>query len=55
MAAIDRQATFSGTKEVTDALRFDTARLEAYLKREVRGFAGPLTAHQFRGGQSNPT
>src|SRR6185437_10955135 len=29
--------------------------LEAYLAREVPGFAGPLTVLQFKGGQSNPT
>jgi len=55
MAAIDRQQAFSGTKEVTAALAFETAGLEAYLVRNVEGFAGPLTARQFKGGQSNPT
>jgi aminoglycoside phosphotransferase (APT) family kinase protein len=55
MAAIDRQATFTGTKEVAEALRFDPALLEAHLTREVRGFVGPLVARQFKGGQSNPT
>src|SRR5262245_30025987 len=52
---MDRQATFSGTKDVADALRFDTARLEAYLTDRLPGFAGPLTVRQFKGGQSNPT
>ena len=55
MAAIDRQQAFSGTKEVTAALAFDVARLEAHLAQNVRGFAGPLTVKQFKGGQSNPT
>jgi aminoglycoside phosphotransferase (APT) family kinase protein len=55
MNEIDRQAAFSGTKEVADALRFDTARLEAYLARHVERFAGPLVVRQFKGGQSNPT
>ena len=55
MAAIDRQTAFSGTKEVADALRFDTARLEDYLANNLKGFAGPLTVKQFKGGQSNPT
>ncbi|MGP0090245.1 MAG: phosphotransferase family protein [Xanthobacteraceae bacterium] len=55
MTAIDRQTTFTGTKEVAEALRFDTARLEAHLTCEVRGFVGPLVARQFKGGQSNPT
>ncbi len=52
---MDRQATYSGTKDVTAALRFDVARLEAYLAAQVPEFAGPLTVRQFKGGQSNPT
>jgi aminoglycoside phosphotransferase (APT) family kinase protein len=51
----DRQTTYSGTKAVVPALRFDTARLEAYLRDKVAGFRGPLAVRQFRGGQSNPT
>ena len=31
MTKIDRQATYTGTKEVSAPLRFDTARLEEYL------------------------
>jgi aminoglycoside phosphotransferase (APT) family kinase protein len=55
MQKIDRQVAFTGTKEVAAPLRFDPARLEAHLSREVRGFAGPLSVRQFKGGQSNPT
>ncbi len=55
MTRIDRQIAFTGTKEVAEPLRIDAARLEAYLAREVAGFRGPLTVHQFKGGQSNPT
>jgi aminoglycoside phosphotransferase (APT) family kinase protein len=55
MTAIDRQQTYSGTKEVSAALRFDTGRLEAYLARNVRQFSGPIAVRQFKGGQSNPT
>jgi aminoglycoside phosphotransferase (APT) family kinase protein len=55
MATIDRQTAFSGTKEVAEPLRFDVARLEAYLAVHAPGFAGPLTVRQFKGGQSNPT
>jgi aminoglycoside phosphotransferase (APT) family kinase protein len=55
MTSIDRQAAFSGTKEVPEPLRFDAARLETYLAARVAGFAGPLTVRQFKGGQSNPT
>lgn len=55
MTGIDRQAAFSGTKEVAAALRIEAAPLEAYLVKHVAGFAGPLTIKQFKGGQSNPT
>ena len=55
MTAVDRQQAFSGTKEVAAALALDAARLEAYLAANVKGFAGPLTVRQFKGGQSNPT
>ncbi len=53
--SIDRQQAFSGTKEAAGTLRVDSARLEAYLAHHVKGFAGPLTVKQFKGGQSNPT
>jgi len=52
---IDRQEAFSGTKPVDQALAFDEAKLSAWLQANVEGFRGPLTARQFRGGQSNPT
>ena len=55
MTAIDRQEAFSGTKEVSAGLRIDAARLAAYLGSQIKGFAGPLTVKQFKGGQSNPT
>jgi aminoglycoside phosphotransferase (APT) family kinase protein len=55
MTGIDRQQAFSGTKEAAPALRLDAARLEAYLVAHIKGFAGPLTVQQFKGGQSNPT
>jgi aminoglycoside phosphotransferase (APT) family kinase protein len=55
MSTVDRQQAFSGTKEVSAALRIDAARLEAYLTANVEGFVGPLTVKQFKGGQSNPT
>ncbi len=55
MVAIDRQMAFSGTKAVASALALDLERLAAYLKEHVPGFAGPLSARQFKGGQSNPT
>src|ERR1700681_3945876 len=55
MATIDRQALFSGTKDVAQPLRFDGSRLEAYLAAHLNDFAPPLTVRQFKGGQSNPT
>jgi aminoglycoside phosphotransferase (APT) family kinase protein len=55
MASIDRQATFSGTKEVASTLAIDAARLEAYLAARLADFRGPLAVRQFKGGQSNPT
>jgi aminoglycoside phosphotransferase (APT) family kinase protein len=55
MTAIDRQAAFSGTKEVAPALAIDVVGLTVYLGERIAGFSGPLTIRQFRGGQSNPT
>ncbi|HZT26315.1 MAG TPA: phosphotransferase family protein [Pseudolabrys sp.] len=55
MSNVDRQRAFSGTKDAAPALRLDTARLEQFLAIKIKGFAGPLTVRQFKGGQSNPT
>src|SRR5215468_3913260 len=55
MPSIDRQTTFSGTKEVADALAIDAAGLAAFLAAQLPDFAGPLSVRQFKGGQSNPT
>jgi aminoglycoside phosphotransferase (APT) family kinase protein len=52
---MDRQTAYSGTKEVSAALRFDEGRLERYLAANAPGFCGPLRVEQFKGGQSNPT
>ena len=49
------QDMFSGTKEVTDAHRFDEGRLFEWMTHNIEGFEGPLTVRQFKGGQSNPT
>ena len=46
---------YIGTKPVAGSHAFDTDALQAYLERELPGFAGPLTVEQFKGGQSNPT
>jgi aminoglycoside phosphotransferase (APT) family kinase protein len=55
MAIIDRQHAFTGTKDVAAPLRFDVPQLETWLGAHAPGFCGPLTARQFKGGQSNPT
>ena len=47
--------TFSGTKDVAEALKFDEAVLDHWMRENVDGYAGPLTVSQFKGGQSNPT
>jgi aminoglycoside phosphotransferase (APT) family kinase protein len=52
---MDRRTQNSGTGAVRDAHRFEVAALEAWMAREVEGFAGPLAVEQFKGGQSNPT
>lgn len=33
----------------------DESSLTSYLRDHVQGFTGPLSAHRFEGGQSNPT
>ncbi|WP_417477657.1 phosphotransferase [Maricaulis sp.] len=53
MAQID--SSFSGTKDVAEALAFDQAALAAWMAGHVAGYAGPLGVSQFKGGQSNPT
>ncbi len=57
MTQIDRQATYTGTKEVAAPLRFDTARLEAYLTANAPGFKGPLTraSSSRAGNRTRPT
>ncbi len=52
---MDRTQANSGTREVSEQLRFDVAALERWMAGKVEGFAGPVTVSQFKGGQSNPT
>jgi aminoglycoside phosphotransferase (APT) family kinase protein len=52
---MERSAQNKGTIGVRDAHRFDSARLESWLEREVEDYEGPLAIEQFKGGQSNPT
>jgi aminoglycoside phosphotransferase (APT) family kinase protein len=51
----DLTDAFSGVKPVEERHRLDEAALDAWLKQNVEGYAGPLTMNQFKGGQSNPT
>ena len=44
-----------GTQAVSERQRFDVGALEAWMRDHVEGFRGPVTAEQFKGGQSNPT
>ncbi|WP_417494203.1 phosphotransferase [Maricaulis sp.] len=53
MSTVDE--SFSGTKDVADALAFDEAALAGWMSEHVDGYAGPLSVSQFKGGQSNPT
>jgi len=50
-----RTELFTGTQEVREQHQFDIKALERYMATHVEGFKGPITAEQFRGGQSNPT
>ena len=40
---------------VREAHRLNVEALAEYLKKELKGFSGELTVHQFGYGQSNPT
>src|SRR5438132_11808032 len=48
---VRRDDEYSGTKPVEERHRFDEARLEDWMSRNVEGFRGPLTVLQFKGGQ----
>jgi aminoglycoside phosphotransferase (APT) family kinase protein len=52
---MDRTEANTGTRPVSERLRFDEAALEAWLQAHVPGFRGPIATSQFKGGQSNPT
>lgn len=38
-----------------DNFAFDASALDLWMKRNVRGYGGPLVIERFSGGQSNPT
>ena len=44
-----------GTTPVAERHRFDVGALDAWMRTNVEGYAGPLAVEQFKGGQSNPT
>jgi aminoglycoside phosphotransferase (APT) family kinase protein len=46
---------FLGTRPVSAEQQFDVAALTAWMHAHVPDFEGPLSAEQFKGGQSNPT
>lgn len=52
---MDRTEANTGTRDVSERLRFDVEPLERWMTDHVEGFSGPLTVSQFKGGQSNPT
>ena len=52
---MDRTTANTGTREVSERLRFDEAALARWMQDHVPAFEGPLTVSQFKGGQSNPT
>src|SRR5262245_51579770 len=50
-----RGADYIGTMEVQEKHRFDERSLGVFMSAQVPGFAPPVRAEQFKGGQSNPT
>lgn len=53
MSELEQQ--YVGTRPVPAAHAFDVAALQAWLEKNLEGFAGPLSVEAFKGGQSNPT
>ena len=52
---MDRTSANSGTRTVSDRLRFDEVALADWMTENVPDFRGSLEVDQFKGGQSNPT
>lgn len=44
-----------GVMPVREGFRIDIEPLRRWMSEHIEGFAGPLEAYEFRGGQSNPT
>jgi aminoglycoside phosphotransferase (APT) family kinase protein len=55
VAQMDAQAAFSGTVVPEGADKIDEDKLAEWMRANVAGFEGPVTALKFAGGQSNPT
>ncbi len=53
--AEDPHANFKGVKPVEERHKLDEAALNAWMRANVEGYAGPISINQFKGGQSNPT
>jgi aminoglycoside phosphotransferase (APT) family kinase protein len=45
----------SGTTPVRPGFAIDEVALAAWMEANVEAFSGPVSLHQFKGGQSNPT
>ena len=52
---MDRTEANTGTRDVSERLRFDVGALDAWMADHVEDYSGPLAVSQFKGGQSNPT
>jgi aminoglycoside phosphotransferase (APT) family kinase protein len=52
---MDRTDANSGTRDVSERLRFDEAALEQWMYEHIPSHDGGLKVRQFKGGQSNPT
>ncbi|MFM9978997.1 MAG: phosphotransferase family protein [Sphingomonadaceae bacterium] len=52
---MDATAAFTGTIEPVGSDVLDPAPLDAWMRTNVDGYAGPPTIRKFAGGQSNPT
>ena len=48
-------AEFTGTKEVSENLKFDQNRLQQWMDANIQSSGKILKIEQFNGGQSNPT
>ncbi len=55
MTDVDPHANFKGVKPVEERHKLDEGALDAWMRANVEGYAGPLSINQFKGGQSNPT